>query len=672
MTRVRALIATVASALVGVLGIAVPVHAVDPVPPFITPDAQWLDTVNYYRAMAGLGPVVENASWSAGAANHSCYMLYNGISHDEIPGYTGYTSSGDLAGNSGNVAVSSAYGTSARSHIELWMTGPFHAIGVLRYNLATVGFGKCDKTTTSPWRSGATLDVIRGLTSQPRPSTPILFPGNGTTTNLSRFVTESPNPLSYCPSGYSGAGLPVIAMMPESVSWATASMSGPGGAMETCTIYGGNTSGTARAILNGDNAISVIPKYALSPGVYTVTVTTQARTVTWSFTVDPMAATGIMPIPEASPAGPASHFTAVTPFRFADSRQNQRITKLLAGVPKRIKIAGTAGLPADITAISANFTVALPTGSGWLTVYNCSDTAPTASTLNVTAGEAVPNAGVFPLGGTDICVVSPKETHLVIDINGYFQPSSVDSYHAMTPVPLLDSTTGLGGVTRRAAGSSFSVNLPAAGLGVPSDATAVAFNIAGIDPQAISWITAYPCGDTIPYVSNVNPIPGMTKQNFAIVPMPSSGDICFYTHKDMDIRVDVLGYFTDAGNGSLVPAAPTRVTDTRDLYREEMNLGTDGGRLSANTTKTLVLAGQRGIPANVSAVSINLTIVFPVADGSVTVWGCGAQPDVESITYPANKVMANGVQVKLSAGGAICVRTTTDTHLVIDVTGWWN
>ena len=138
-----------------------------------------------------------------------------------------------------------------------------------------MGFGKCDKTTTSPWRSGATLDVIRGLTSQPRPSTPILFPGNGTTTNLSRFVTESPNPLSYCPSGYSGAGLPVIAMMPESVSWATASMSGPGGAMETCTIYGGNTSGTARAILNGDNAISVIPKYALSPGVYTVTVTSR-------------------------------------------------------------------------------------------------------------------------------------------------------------------------------------------------------------------------------------------------------------------------------------------------------------------------------------------------------------------------------------------------------------
>ena len=145
--------------------------AANPVPPFITPDAHWLTTVNYYRAMSGLAPVVENTSWSQGAYNHSCYMLYNGISHDEISGRQGYTTSGDNAGNNGNVAVSSAYGTSARSHIELWMTGPFHAIGVLRHNLQTVGFGKCDLSNTPQWHSGATLNVLNGLASTPRPST---------------------------------------------------------------------------------------------------------------------------------------------------------------------------------------------------------------------------------------------------------------------------------------------------------------------------------------------------------------------------------------------------------------------------------------------------------------------------------------------------------------------
>ena len=77
---------------------------------------------------------------SAGAAAHSCYMLYNGISHDETPGLPGYTPEGDAAGNNGNVAVSSQINTSARSHVELWMSGPFHAIGILRPNLAVDRF----------------------------------------------------------------------------------------------------------------------------------------------------------------------------------------------------------------------------------------------------------------------------------------------------------------------------------------------------------------------------------------------------------------------------------------------------------------------------------------------------------------------------------------------------
>ena len=66
----------------------------------------WLTTVNAYRAMSGLGPVTENTTWSAEAQAHSCYMLYNGISHDEVPGNPGYTPGGDTAGNSGNVTWS--------------------------------------------------------------------------------------------------------------------------------------------------------------------------------------------------------------------------------------------------------------------------------------------------------------------------------------------------------------------------------------------------------------------------------------------------------------------------------------------------------------------------------------------------------------------------------------
>ena len=92
----------------------------------------WLSTVNAYRQMSGLAPVTENTTWSAEGYAHSCYMLANGISHDEVPGNPGYTAGGDIAGNSGNVAVSSSTAATARNHIDLWMSGPFHAIGILR------------------------------------------------------------------------------------------------------------------------------------------------------------------------------------------------------------------------------------------------------------------------------------------------------------------------------------------------------------------------------------------------------------------------------------------------------------------------------------------------------------------------------------------------------------
>jgi uncharacterized protein YkwD len=125
----------------------------------------WLGIVNVYRAQSGLAPVSENPTWSAGARNHSCWMLLNGIAHAETPGTPGYTVEGDQAGRSGNVAVSSNSSATPRSHIDLWMTGPFHAIGLLRSSLQQSAFGLCaspPNPTYTSWKSAATLDVVRG------------------------------------------------------------------------------------------------------------------------------------------------------------------------------------------------------------------------------------------------------------------------------------------------------------------------------------------------------------------------------------------------------------------------------------------------------------------------------------------------------------------------------
>lgn len=675
MNRLRTTIIVALSALLVVL--AQPFSAVatnDPVPPYISPTAAWLPVVNYYRAMAGLSAVTEDPALSPGAYNHSCYMLYNGISHDETPGLRGYTASGDTAGNQGNVAVSSGNDASVRDQIELWMTGPFHAIGVLRPGLRKVGFGQCRIATTPTWHTGATLDVFGGMDwSAPRPAAPIVWPGNGTTTSLNRFVAESPNPVTYC--GWTGgAGLPVIAMMPTTFTKVVStSITGPSGRLQTCALWKGNTDGAAAAILGGDNAVTVLPRNQLADGRYTVTVTTDRSTVTWSFTVDQTAATGVMPMPVVKPASGATSYTAMAPFRLADSRQRLRITQVLAGVTKRIQVAGVAGIPADATALSANFTAMNAPLSGSLTVYNCASVRPTAATLSYYAKEVAANAGLFPLNSKgQLCLYSPRTIDLVIDVSGYFRPSSALRYEGMMAAPLVNTAMKLNSTGRMAAGHVLTVDVPRAGVGVPAGAAAVAVNITGIRPDWNAYVTAFACGTRRPPVFTLNPAFGTTKQNFAIVPLSSQGTICIYTSSAMHLKVDVLGYFGSSGPHTMVPAIPTRVVDTRDTTRVAMNMGTSGHALPAFTTKTLTLAGQRGIPAGVSVISVNVSAVTPSGTGSLTLWECGTQPPIQSLNFRAGRTVATGVQVQLSATGTLCMRATAATHVVVDVTGWWS
>jgi hypothetical protein len=139
------------------------------------------------------------------------------------PGTPGYSAEGDQAGNNGNVAVSSNASATPRSHIDLWMSGPFHAIGILRSVTCSRPPSACAPARrTRPhgqWKSAATLDVVRGNNWGARSrQSPVVFPGNGATTSMTRFVAESPDPRTFC--GWSGqqVGLPLIALMPSTVT----------------------------------------------------------------------------------------------------------------------------------------------------------------------------------------------------------------------------------------------------------------------------------------------------------------------------------------------------------------------------------------------------------------------------------------------------------------------
>ncbi|MET0661789.1 MAG: CAP domain-containing protein [Ilumatobacteraceae bacterium] len=631
----------------------------------------WLSIVNIYRAQSGLRPVTANGSWDAGTRNHSCWMLLNGIAHDEAPGTPGYTTEGDEAGNSANVAVSSVEAATAKGNIDLWMSGPFHAVGILRANLTQSSYGQCS-TATNPsattWRSAGTLDVIRGLAPGGRPSTPIVFPGNGATTSLTRFVAESPDPRTFC--GWSGqsVGLPLLALMPAGVSSAGASITGPNGPVATCVLHGANTTGIASSILGGENAIVIVPNAPLVAGHYSVAVTSDAGPVDWTFDVDPNAP--LAPA-EAAPSnatvlGSPTPFRSVTPFRFADSRLGHTLTRLPAGQPVRIQIAGVQRIPADVTALSANFTVAEPDAPGYLTIFNCAASVPQVSTLNYRPGEAIANQAVVALDRGALCAYSYAGAELIIDVNGYVTPSATSTFVPVDPRRLADTRSS--GPLQP--GSVLRLVVEGGASPAPLGSDAVALNLTATDAADDGWVRAFPCDAAEPGSSNVNVRRGGVRANSVIVPTAADGSICVTSNVTTNVIADITGYFGPSVGHRFVPLSPIRLADTRS-FQAQLNPVDPGRPLAAGAVLRVQVAGHRGIPAGARAASLNLVALDSAEGGWLRVVPCGTPSDVSNLNYLDAAPVANGANVKLSADGAVCVTASQTSHVIVDINGVW-
>ena len=257
----------------------------------------WLDYVNYYRAMAGLPLVTEHTSWSYGNTLHARYMVKNDIvEHAEDPGNPWYTPEGLAAAQSSNLVAHYDVNTPDEWAIDMWMQGPFHGIGVIDPRLLQVGYGSY-READGGLQMGAGLDVLRGLGRLPASVTfPVQWPADGAIVPLTAHRGEYPSPLTSCPGYGSPSGLPIILQLGpgDRTPSVTASAFLQGStSLAHCvfdeTSYVNSDPGQqalGRAILNSRDAIVVIPRSPLAPGTrYTVSVTANGATYTWSFTV---------------------------------------------------------------------------------------------------------------------------------------------------------------------------------------------------------------------------------------------------------------------------------------------------------------------------------------------------------------------------------------------------
>jgi hypothetical protein len=87
---------------------------------------------------------------------------------------------------------------------------------------------------------------------------------------------------------------------------------------------------------------------------------------------------------------------------------------------------------------------------------------------------------------------------------------------------------------------------------------------------------------------------------------------------------------------------------------------------------TLAVAGQRGIPSEAKAVSINLTATGAANGSFLTAYPCGARPTASNVNIAPNQIsVANAAMIKLGPEGTLCVYALTDVHVIIDINGVW-
>ncbi len=241
---------------------------------------------------------------------------------------------------------------------------------------------------------------------------------------------------------------------------------------------------------------------------------------------------------------PGSRLVPLTPFRALDTRSMAPGVLHPHGVVT-IKLSAVGGIPSSgIDAVALNVTAVAPTAAGFLTVWPAGEAMPVTSNLNFGPEQTVPNMVVSKVSADgSISVYNDSgDTHLIIDIVGYYATTSGTGVISVTPSRLLD-TRGTGSV-----GENGVHELPVAGVGpVPATGVrSVMLNVTAVAPTSPGFVTVFPAGADRPNSSSLNFTKGQTVANLVLAKVGSTGKVAFFNRSgNTHLVVDVVGYSVD-------------------------------------------------------------------------------------------------------------------------------
>ncbi len=370
-------------------------------------------------------------------------------------------------------------------------------------------------------------------------------------------------------------------------------------------------------------------------------------------------------------------YVPVLPKRLMDTREGLGVPKAKVGpggvVP--LKVAGVQGIPAyGVTSVVLNVTATNPTEAGHVSVYPNGTVRTSASNLNFTAGQTIPNLVVVPVqDGIIQFYNSAGSVDLIADITGYFLASGEGGTHVnLGPKRILDTRDGTGGVPTAPVGQGGVLGLDLAavdGLPVQDGVTAVVLNVTATNPTTSSHVSVYPSGTTRTSASNLNFTAGQTIPNLVVVPVVD-GKVSFYNNAGtVDLIADITGYFTTTGQGAKHSnLGPKRLMDTRS------GLGVAKAPVGAGGVVTLPVAGVEGVPATgVTAVILNVTATNPTTSSHVSVYPSGTtRTSASNLNFTAGQTIPNLVVVPVVDGKVSFYNNAGTVDLIADITGYFS
>ncbi|MGH7187544.1 MAG: hypothetical protein ACREIB_14850, partial [Pseudomonadota bacterium] len=263
--------------------------------------------------------------------------------------------------------------------------------------------------------------------------------------------------------------------------------------------------------------------------------------------------------------------------------------------------------------------------------------------------------------------------------------SGLQFYPLARPIRLLDTRAGQtgcdtpgaqipGGASRTQTAAGRTCN----GLAIPANARAITGNITTVQSGG-GYLTLYPSDAAQPTVANSNYNPNEILNNVFTVGL-GAGDGAFkiFVTSNTDVVADVTGYFAPPGAGGLyfhpLPR-PVRLLETRAGFA---GCHAPGAPLPGNADSMQQATGGCDgltIPAAARAITGNATTVNPFGLGSqyFTLFPAdAARPLAASSNYLPGQIMNAPFTVGLSPGGTFKIYPTTQTDLVIDVSGYYS